>query len=36
MTNDIVSYTKTEIPNIFNTIGINNYAIGGSIAMLLH
>ena len=36
MTKDIISYTKTEIPNIFNTIGINNYAIGGSIAMLLH
>jgi len=36
MTNDIISYTKTEIPNIFNTIGINNYAIGGSIAMMLH
>ena len=36
MTKDIISYTKTEIPNIFNTIGINNYAIGGSIAMMLH
>lgn len=36
MKNDIISYTQKEIPNILNTIGINDYAIGGSIAMLLH
>ena len=36
MENDIISYTQKEIPKILNTIGINNYAIGGSIAMILH
>lgn len=36
MKNNIISYTQKEIPKILNTIGINDYAIGGSIAMLLH